>query len=417
MDPHQRARISILLQQSRYPDAEASLRDVLAQNPDDSHALNLMAVVLYHMDRDEEALGAITVALRTEPDSDRMHAWKALILLALNKRAEAMEAAEQALALDATDPFNWTAKGSILASKREWKEAEACAREALELEPDDEQAHDLLSRTLLYQGKAHENESNISGRLANDPENPITHCNAGLAALRRGEHVKAAEHFSTALRIDASCGMARDGLIESYRARSFFYRKYLAFSFRMGALSEKLGPLLGIGIYFVYQALRTVLHAINPRLATWFVIAYLTFVFWSYVARGLSTFFLLTDHYARRALRSREKLEALIVGGGFTVGLVLLLTSLIMDHSPLFITGAALMAQAIPASLFFEKESRAGRMVYGTSSVITWVSAATALLWQWTGLPSEAVGVAAVGIGGCTVVITTFLSVFGVAKR
>jgi tetratricopeptide (TPR) repeat protein len=369
------------------------------------------------MDRDEDALGAINVALRMEPDSDRHHAWKSRILLALRRHGEALQYADLAIQLDPHEPFNWTAKAAIHADRRQWKDSEAASRAALEIDPDDENAHHLLSQTLLYQGRAHENEGNIASRLADDPENPIAHCNAGYAALRRGDHRKASEHFAAALRLDASSQMARDGLIESFRARSFFYRMYLGFAFRVSALSEKFGPALGIGIYLVYRFVRTAFEAIDHRLATGFVVLYLTFVFWTYVARGLSTFFLLTDRFARKALHAREKWEALIVGGGFASGFVVLVTAFCIDHDELLVTGGALLAQSIPAAVFFDRRSRAGRWLYGSLSTLTWICALTVIVAVWTSAIPENVFTVFLFTGVWTVVVATFLAMFGVAKR
>ena len=84
--------------------------------------------------------------------------------------------------------------------------------------------------------------------------------------------------------------MARDGLIQSYRARSAFYRLYLAFNFRMAAFSEKDGSALMIGIWLLYRTIRGFLEGLSPTLAAAFTFLCLMFVFWSYVARGLSTF-------------------------------------------------------------------------------------------------------------------------------
>jgi tetratricopeptide (TPR) repeat protein len=377
----------------------------------------LMAVVLYHMDRDEDALGAINVALRMEPESDRHHAWKSRILLALHRHGDAMQCAEHAIRIDGQDPFNWTAKAAVHVNRREWKDAEVAARTALELEPDDQNAHHLLSQSLLYQGKAHENESNIASRLADDPENPVSHCNAGFAALRRGDHRKASEHFAAALRLDASSQMARDGLIESFRARSFIYRMYLGFAFRVSALSKKYGRVLFIGIYLVYQFLWRILAGIDPRLATGFIVLYMTFVFWTYVAPGLSTFFLLTDRFARQALHAREKWEALIVGGGFASGFLLFVTGLCTGLDEIQLTGGALLFQAIPAAIFFDRHSRAGRWLYGSLATVTWLCAAVVVTELWTGIIPQALLLPVLQIGTWTVVGTTFLAILGIAKR
>ena len=417
MNEAQNFRVTQLLQQSRYPDAEAFLRGVLTQEPDNPQALLLMAIVLTSMDKHTEAQGAVLMALRQDPQNAMAMSWKARILLALDRHQEAMQSADEAIQLDADEPFHWTTKGLIHAKRRQWKEAEAAARSALELDPDDEGAHHLLSQSLLYMGKTHENEANISSRLADDPENPIAHCNAGFAALRRGDHLKASVHFAEALRLDASCEMARDGLIESYRARSAFYRLYLAFNFRMAAFSEKYGSALMIGIWLLYSTIRSFLKGLSPTLATAFTFLYLMFVFWSYVARGLSTFFLLTDRLARQALRPREKTEAVLVGGGFSTGAVLIGLGVITQIPFFSLLGGVLAAQAIPASLFLTKESKAGRLLYGTSAGITWLCSLVVLAAIFIpGLP-KSVFMGALTTGLATVGITTFLAAFGVAKR
>ena len=417
MNRQQNAHLNLLLQQGRYPEAETALRTVLTEGPDNAEALLLMAMVLHFQDKEDQALGAVNLVLRIEPESDRAHAWKSRILAAMEEYPQAMQSAQKALELDVQDPFNFITRGNIHAARREWAAAEADARSALELDPDYDGAHHLLSQTLLFQGKAHENEGNIANRLMEDPENPLAHCNAGYAALRRGDHRKASEHFAAALQIDAECGMAREGLIESFRARSLIYRLYLQFSFRMAALSEKYGMGLMLGIYFIYRFLRVGLEKVDPRLSQGLVVLYMSFVLWTYVARGVSTFFLLADGFARMALRTREKLEALVVGGGFAVGLVLLLSGLGFDFDPLMLTGGALLVQSIPASLFFERDSKTGRMVYGGFAGVTWVCSAIVIVGAWTEwLPAGVVGTATV-VGVAAMGISTFCALFGVAKR
>lgn len=417
MNPQQNAHVSLLLQQNRYADAEAALRNVLAQEPDNFEALLLSGVALHCQDMEEDALGAMNVALRIEPESDRAHAWKSRILTSLHRLPDAVRSAGQALELDAQDPFNWSTMAMIHIHRREWAEAERCARTALELDPDDQTAHHLLSQSLMIQGRGQENEGNIAARLAEDPENEIAHCNAGYAALRRGDHRKAAEHFAAALRIDAECEMARDGLIESFRARSFIYRTYLGFSYRMAALSQKYGAGLMLGIFFVYKFTRQLLETVDPRLATGLMVLYLMFFFWTYVAKGLSTFFLLADRFARLALRPKEKLEALLVGGGFAIGLLLLGTAFVFNHGALLLTGGAFMVQSVPASLFFERESKAGRLVYGGFSAVVWVCALIVIAWAWIpGFP-DGIGTAALTTGLITASVCTFAALFGLARR
>jgi hypothetical protein len=143
----------------------------------------------------------------------------------------------------------------------------------------------------------------------------------------------------------------------------------------------------------------------------------MTFVFWTYVAHGLSTFFLLTDRFARQALHAREKWEAAIVGGGFASGFVVLITAFCLNHLELLFTGGALLAQSIPAAVFFDRRSRNGRRLYGTLSVITWVCSAAVVTAVWSNILPERTFTFFLMTGVWTVVIATFLAMFGVAKR
>jgi len=417
MNEMENARVTLLLQQRRYADAESALREMLARDPDNAAALLLLGVTLLQLDRKDEALTTILAAQHREPDSDRIHAWKARLLLAKHRVPEALEAAEHAIGLDPHEPFNWTTRGAIHAERRAWPEAEADARQALTLDPGDSAAHNLLSSTLLFQGRSLENEANISVRLAEDPNSPVTHTNAGYAALRRGDHRKAAEHFAEALRADASFEAARDGLIESFRARSAFYRAWLAFSFRMAAFSEKYGTMLLIGLYIAYRLLRSALEQIDQRLAVGLGILWLCFAFWSFVARGLSTFFLLTDRFARTALRPREKAEALLVGGAFVAGILQVVLAFLISLPQLAVIGGALIVQAIPASLYFMREEKPGRILFGSLTLITWTCAAVVIAATFTTAVPEGLFGPALTIGLVAAIGSTWLAMFGVAKR
>ena len=417
MTPQQNAHISLLLRQRRHADAEAVLRSVLAGDPDNHQALLLSAVALHFQDREMDALPLIDAALRIEPESAHAHAWRARILTCLRRLPEASSVAARAVSLNPRDGFNWNTMALVHMAGREWALVERDARTSLAIDPDDDEAHVLLARALTMQGKADENTGNIAARLAMDPENPTVHCSAGEAALRRGDHKEAAQHFAAALRLDASCRMARDGLIESYRARSVIYRAYLAFAFRLNALSERFGTALMLGIWVVYVIARRFLEGVDPRLATGLMVVYLGFVFWSYVARGLSTLFLLTDRFARMALTSAEKKEALVVGGGFGAGFLLMLAGLAADSRALTTTAGALLAQSIPAALFFSSHSRSGRRLYGFLAVVTWICAVAVIAGTW--IPGFPAGFRALAfiIGLVAVSASTLAAVFGVARR
>ena len=88
-----------------------------------------------------------------------------------------------------------------------------------------------------------------------------------------------------------------------------------------------------------------------------------------------------------------------------------------MDHTPLLITGCVLLAQAIPPSVYFEREGKAGRILYGSFSIITWICGAIIVGALWTGIIPKAVFEPALYTGSIAVTICTFCAMFGIARR
>ena len=96
------------------------------------------------------------------------------------------------------------------------------------------------------------------------------------------------------------------------------------------------------------------------------VALYLVLVLWVWVAKPVGNFMLLWDRFARYALRPREKLEAVLVGGGVLLGIALLVAGAFWLGTPVFIAGCCLTASAFPLSLTLTNGSSAGRWIFGS---------------------------------------------------
>jgi len=357
----------------QYDESVASLNEALAIEPNLTEAHFLLALTyLEHTDTSFEAkaLESINRAIGLAPEEAFYQAIKGHILIFLDKPKEARECAMTAISMDPDIPLAWTVKGQSYFPTNEWSAAEECLKQALRLDPDSDQAQNILSMVLRAQGNHEESQQGVKRVLSNNAEDPIAHANAGWGALHNGKHEAAEEHFKVALRLSPENEFARNGLRESYKARSFFFRLYLKYVFFMQKFSQKSQWVIMIGIYVAFKFGRAILANIHPALAGVLLIVYLLFAFWTFLANGIGHFILLKDPIARLSLTKREKLDGLFVGGGFILGIILGLSGYIMGLFPLAIFGAGIALSSIPWSKVFLNNSKVGKAIFTAIAVL-----------------------------------------------
>jgi tetratricopeptide (TPR) repeat protein len=349
----------------RYADAERHFKEELGADPLNDVALNLLATVIHAQSgRGREALDVIDRAIAIDPNDSQHHAARAFILNGLDRPRDALSAARTARELDPCCDVGITAEAQSHLLLKDWPAAERAAREAMAIDPEASIAANLLAQALRMQNKQGENEAQIAALLHRDPEDEVTHYNAGWAALQRGDHRTAETHFREALRLDPEFDAAREGLLTSFRARSRFYRAYLGYCMRMARLRESAQWAVVIGIYLGYRLIRYLAEAVSPALAVAAGAIYFLLVLWVFVANAFGNFILLFDRFARHALRRDESYEAVAVGGGVATGLALLFLGFVSGWSWAFILGGALAVSAIPLSMVFTNKSRLGAAIF-----------------------------------------------------
>ena len=372
---------------NRHEEAVAMLLQYLAGAPEDADAHTELALTRYEMEgQGKAALESIEAAIALEPELSDLFAIQSLILNKLNRDKEALEAAETAITLDADLAFGWAAKGAAYGGMQKWADGEEACREALRLDPDYEFALNQLAIFLRMQGKVTASADEVSSRLERDAEDPLAHANAGWASFQSGDREQAEVHFQEALRLDPTMEYARLGLRETYKARSLFYRVYLKWSFFLQKYSDKQQLFIVVGIFLAYRLGRGVLASIDTRLAVGLVVLYLFLALGTYFANGIGSFALLKDRVARLTLTGREKLEGLFVGGGFFLGLLLIVLSFFL-YWPLVFLGAGLILAAVPGGMFWNNESKSGRWVFG--GIMTFVYACAVALFAMVGTTGE----------------------------
>jgi tetratricopeptide (TPR) repeat protein len=362
----------------RYTDAESAFREALAQEPNDGFTLHQLAACQWHIpERHKDALQTINQAIAAEPNESEHHILRAFILCVLRRPKEALAATRTALGLDPQDTGAFAAEAQAHLQMENWALAEQSARQALALDADNAAAANQLAQALRLQNKQTENAAHLAGMLARDPGDAFTHANAGWSALQRGEHRQAETHFREALRLDPDFDYAREGLLNSFRARSPLYRAYLKYSFAMQRLSSGKRWAVILGLYFGVKVARYIPGGFI------LVALYFLFVLWVWVARPVGNFLLLFDAFAKHALRAREKVEAAVVGGGLTLGFIAVIASIGLDLADQCLVGIGLIAASFPLSLTFTNESRVGSWLFGGIGGATLLGTSIAIFAVW----------------------------------
>ncbi len=354
----------------RHEEAIATLLSHLSRQPED--AVAFLELAINRMELDGQlglALENARTATGLAPAEALPLTLQARILCLLDRPKEALPLAEDALALDPESEDAWNAKCLAFAGLSRWKEAESCAKSALAIDPDDETASNLLAHVLRMQNKLDESDDESKRRLARDPENAFSFANAGWADLQRGDVKGAEAHFLESLRIDPTMAHARDGLKQSYRARSAFFRLFLKWSFFMQRFNQQNRIFIIIGLVVGFRVLRTLAANVHPLLVIPLALAYYLFVFGSWLSSGIANFLLLRDPVARLSLDKSEKLEGAAIGFCFLGGLVALVAGFALGIHPLAVIGGVLMITALPVSMVFTNPSRIGSIVFGVVSV------------------------------------------------
>ena len=374
-------KASVLRERHRYEEAVAVLYEHLAQEPQDAWAYAMLAETQMEMPgKKREALTSIESAIAIEADTALLFALKGLILSTLDKDKAALEVSDEAIRLDPSVVLAWLARSQALGGMSRWAESEKAVREALKLAPDHQGAQNSLSICLRMQGRVEESARGADQRLARDPEDAVAHANSGWAALHRGEREKADVHFREALRLDPDSEYARLGLRETYKARSPLYRAYLRWVFFMQRFSAGQRWLIIIGIYLAYRFGRALLAQVHPLAAAALVVVYLLFCCWSFLASGVGHGLMLTDRWARMTLNRREKLDGLLVGIFFPLGVLLMVLGLTVLPLGFAFLGGGLALGALPVSQITLNYSKAGLMVFGAISLLVYVAGVVGFL-------------------------------------
>ena len=366
-----RQRARLLMDQRRHVDAAEWWQRLLAMDPEDAMALAQLAICWVQTPgKETQALEAARHAIRLEPDESYFHAVLSMTLLDSAKPGqdaqvrESLASAQKAVELDADSSFAHSLIAMALLRLKKFAEAEHAARHALALDTTNTMAAQVLSMALLNQKKDGDLNSLVDWQLQEKPDDDSAHVSAGYRDLMQGRHKEACNHFREALRLDPSNEGARHGLIESFRARSWFYRMYLRFAYFMAQFGQRgAGGIMLAGFVF-YRVAFGLLEKNYPAIAYTLAGAWMVFALWTFLARGLGSALMLTDSFVRLAITRKEKWEGLCVGGLVLTALVALGFGLWMHQFAFLLVAMACALSAVPVASAFSNEHHTGRWLY-----------------------------------------------------
>ncbi len=331
------SRIMILMQQSRYDLAEQELRQYLAQNMDDAHCHALLAFCLNQLKRYEEAQEVVGKAIALDPEHSFSFYVLARIKISLKDLKAGREAIDQAIRLAPEESEYYGMLALIYLQAQRWQQALDAANEGLRFDPTDQDCLNFRSMALTKLNRHDEAQQSIHQTLRENPQNEMAHANIGWAALHRGDHKAALEHFSEALHINPNLDWARMGLVEALKARYWIYRIILKFFLWMTTLPPQYRVGLIFGLFILMRALDAFSER-NPALTPFIqpvLTFYMFFVLLTWLAVPLFNWIIGFNKFGRHALSKSQKNQGVIFGL-FFISLLLSIAAGFVTHIELF---------------------------------------------------------------------------------
>jgi len=357
-------RARMLLQQNRVEEAEQSLKQVLADNPEDAEAFALLALCKSNQGQKEEAINLIQRALNYEADNPSFLYFYSSILFAQSNYKEANKIIQIAISIYPEEATFYGILSNIYLAQKEWEAALSTAEKGLSLNAEDLTCLNSRTTALLKLNHKEEAFETIKEALHHNPENAYTHANLAWGLLEKGNHTKGLEHFRKALQIDPTMEMAKAGLVEGLKARYWVYRIFLKYAFWVGNLKKNAQWAMIIGLYMAIWILQTISDynpAIKPLILP-FIALYFLFAFTTWVIGPLSNLFLRFNVYGRYALSKEEITSSTFVGCAMLIGLLSGLAYLATSNTGFATLGIVGLSLMIPFSgtfaIPFEKKRK-----------------------------------------------------------
>lgn len=367
-----------LHQLGRHDQAAATLGAYLLEEPDDANALRLLALTHLELEHGALATEHAQRAVEVEPDESRSWCVLGRVQATLHELDAAEASAREAVRVDPNDPDGFALLAMVLTQRKRWRDALAAADEGLRIDPEDDACTNLRGYALTQLGDRDGAAKTLQGQLARDPEDAATHANLGWTALHARDYATAERHFREALRLEPGMEWARDGVVETLKARHWFYRPVLRYVLWMSSLQAKWQVAILVGGWLGYRFAADVADGDSPYASLMWIpiVGYLVLVAATWFANPIATSLIGLHPLGRLAVPARERLAATGVCAMLVTGGVLIAAGWRDSSLPLFV-GLALAFLSLPLKLAVElrpAKARVGMLAF--TGVLACVAAA-----------------------------------------
>jgi tetratricopeptide (TPR) repeat protein len=306
-------RANILLQQSRFADAETHIRQALEQEPRNDHALSLLSRCYLSTQQYQKAIDAIKDAISIAPNDSFYFYLLGFAQYKINQNLAAIATLNRAIELNPYAGEYFGLLAFLFIEERKFEEALSKANEGLSLEADNLTCLNARATALNKLRRTNDAIDTMNTALAQDPDNEVTHNTVGWNLLERGRNKDAQNHFMEALRINPNFTGARSGLKESLKSKLLLYKWLLQYSFWLHNQGKRMRIALPIALYIVFRTLIALTDGNeNTEGIAWILGAiYLLFVFTSWTIGSIANCVLLFHPLGKHSLSNTEKWGAI----------------------------------------------------------------------------------------------------------
>lgn len=365
-------RASMLIQMRRYDEAKRELTLSMADDPENPSNHMLMGLCHSELKENDQAIEHGELAVRMAPDWARTHATLAWIYMKAHKNKDARMGAEHALQLDPANTMASNVIAIVCADNKDWEGALRAAEMTLSHDPDDTEALNIRALALRSQGKAGASVEELKRSLQIDAEDATSHANLGWTYLQKGELDKAETHFREALRINPELDWARQGALETLKAKVPIYRWILGYFIWMATKTAGMQWVIIIGLYFGYKVIYVALAA-NPATQVFayaFMALYLLFCVTTWFAGPISDAFLVLHPFGRMVLTPWERWGGLAVGAAIVLTLAALASEIVLQNELGLVLAMCVGFPAIPMAMMFQSREGTPRNVMAAVTVV-----------------------------------------------
>ena len=301
-----------LLNQERFAEAQKEIKSYLSSDPENAHALSLLAQAYLGLGQHAKADQIVDRVLALEPSSPSVLYLKAVTLFQLGQNKKSLKFIENVLAFNPSVAEAHGLKSLILFNEADFEESLTASNAGLQIDPENEMCLNQRSRALLKLGRKEEQIEADRQALKSNPMNPNTHATVGYSELEKGNISKAKEHFREALRIHPNHEYARYGMLQAIKSSNLYYRLVMMYFFWMQGLKSQVRWLVVIGGYILIQFLDGVSNQLGPfkPAADVVLVLYMIFAISTWIIGPVSNVFLFFHSFGKFVLSDEEKKTA-----------------------------------------------------------------------------------------------------------